>query len=321
MARVDELRLIARIAHMYFVEELKQTEIARRLSISQTSISRYLKRAQAEGIVRISVSVPRGTYPQLEAELRSRYGIDEAIVAECAEDREEQILTRVGEAAAHYLTTTLERDAVLGISSWSETLLRMVDSIVPSEAPRAREVVQILGGMGNPGVQAHATSLTVRLASLTHARPMLLTTQGVASSAAAKRALLEDTYVRETLAEYPSLTTALVGIGALEPSKLLADSGNVFTSIELATLDRLGAVGDVCLRFFDERGVSIASPFDGRVIGADLTTLRQVPRVIGVAGGDRKVAAIRGALAGSLIDVLITDRFTAAKILAAPVGL
>ncbi len=315
MARIHELRLIARIAQMYYVEELKQAEIAKRLSISQTSISRYLKKAHAEEIVRISINAPRGTYPDLEARLRERYGLGEVVVAECGEDRDEQILTSIGEAAAHYLVTTLEGDAVVGISSWSETLLRMVDCISPAEAPAAKYVVQILGGMGNPGVQAHATSLTTRLANLTRATPLLLSTQGVAASLAAKRALLSGPFVRATVAQYANVTTALVGIGAVEPSKLLADSGNVFTTGELAKLAELGAVGDICLHFFGADGRAIASPFDGRVIGIELPALMRVKRVIGVAGGGRKVEAIRGAMTGSLIDVLITDRFTAEKLL------
>jgi DNA-binding transcriptional regulator LsrR (DeoR family) len=35
-----------------------------------------------------------------------------------------------------------------------------------------------------------------------------------------------------------------------------------------------------------------------------------------LAGGERKTAAIRGALLGKLVDVLITDRFTGQKLLA-----
>jgi deoxyribonucleoside regulator len=37
--------------------------------------------------------------------------------------------------------------------------------------------------------------------------------------------------------------------------------------------------------------------------------------VVGVAGGDRKVEAIRACLIGRLVNVLITDRFTAEKLL------
>ncbi len=314
MARIHELRLTARIARMYYTDGMKQADIAERLHISQTTISRLLRKAREEDVVRITVNVPGGTYPELEERLRETFPISEAVVAECSEDREEEILTRIGEAAAHYLETTLESGEIIGISSWSESLLRMVDNIHPVKPPGANEVVQILGGMGNPSVQAHATNLTVRLAKLTRATPLLLSTQGVASSARAKEVLLSDPFVRSTVKEFSRMTIALVGIGAVEPSKLLADSGNVFTRAELNELVKLGAVGDICLNFFDKNGREIHSSLEERVIGITLGQLRAVRRVVGVAGGGRKVDALLGALRGAFVDVLITDRFTAEKL-------
>jgi DNA-binding transcriptional regulator LsrR (DeoR family) len=68
------------------------------------------------------------------------------------------------------------------------------------------------------------------------------------------------------------------------------------------------------LRFFDREGRTIRSSFEERVIGITLDQLRGVRRVVGVAGGGRKVDALLGALRGGLIDVLITDRFTAEKL-------
>jgi DNA-binding transcriptional regulator LsrR (DeoR family) len=47
------------------------------------------------------------------------------------------------------------------------------------------------------------------------------------------------------------------------------------------------------------------------VISMSLEQLKQVKRSVGVAGGKRKHEAIRSALLGGLINVLITDRFTA----------
>ncbi len=310
MARINELRLVARVARLYFVEQLKQVDIAERLHISQASISRLLQRARDEGIVRISVEPPRGTFPELEEQLCHRFGLSEAIIADCDDDRDEHILARIGEAAAHYVETTLHDGEVIGISSWSESLLRTVDNIHPLKRVAAKSVVQILGGMGDPSVQAHANHLTGRLARLTQATPVLLATQGVAGSAEARNALLQDHFVQACMAQFSDVTMALVGVGAREPSKLLRDSGNVFTGSELQDLERLGAVGDICLHFFDQDGKAIESPFNDRVIGITLAELRNVPRVVAVAGGRRKWRALRAALRGRLIDVLITDGFT-----------
>lgn len=318
MARSDELRLIARVARMYHLDEMKQSEIAARIRVSQAGISRLLRRAREEGVVRISVDAPSGTYPELEERLARRFGLTEMVVAECAEDREEQILSRIGEAAAQYLEATLQPGEVIGISSWSESLLRMVDNLDPGRRAQASRVVQILGGMGNPSVQRHATALTTRLARLTGAEPMLLATQGIAGSVEAQQVLLAEPYVASTVAEFGRITMALVGVGGIEPSKLLADSGNVFTSEELDALVALHAVGDLCLHFFDEAGRPIRSPVEGRVIGITLEQLRAIPRVVAVAGGARKHAALLGVLRGRLIDVLVTDQFTAARLDAAP---
>jgi DNA-binding transcriptional regulator LsrR (DeoR family) len=317
MARSDELRLIARVARMYYLDDMKQAEIAKRLRISQAGISRLLKRARDEGVVRISVDAPSGTFPDLEERLARRYGLSEVVVAECVEDREEQILSRIGEAAAQFLEATVQPGEVIGISSWSESLLRMVDNLDPGRRLQASRVVQILGGMGNPGVQRHATALTTRLARLTGAEPRLLATQGVVGSAEARAALVSDPYVASTIAEFDRVSMALVGVGAVEPSKLLADSGNIFTAAELQELADLRAAGDLCLHFFDSDGQPIRSPIEGRVIGITLEQLRSGPRVVAVAGGARKHQALLGALRGRLLDVLVTDQFTAARLDAA----
>jgi DNA-binding transcriptional regulator LsrR (DeoR family) len=113
------------------------------------------------------------------------------------------------------------------------------------------------------------------------------------------------------------VTVALVGIGALQPSVMLANSGNTFTHDELQDLARRGAVGDICLRFFDREGQALGGPLDERVIGIPLVELKALPRVVGVAGGERKATAIRGALLGGYVDVLITDKFTAERLVAA----
>ena len=85
---------------------------------------------------------------------------------------------------------------------------------------------------------------------------------------------------------------------------------------ELTELTDLGAVGDMSLRFFDAKGAPVITPLNERVIGMTLDEIKASRRVVAVAGGPRKVAAIRGAMLGGYIDVLITDHFTAERLLA-----
>ena len=150
----------------------------------------------------------------------------------------------LGAAAAFYLETTLKPTDVVGISSWSAALLAMVEAMHPSPRAAGARVVQILGGVGNPGAEAHATQLTRRLANLRlrHARrccPRRASWVRRTPSAC----MLKDRYVQEATALLKAVTLALVGIGAVEPSKLLAASGNVFSPQELKALSARGAVG------------------------------------------------------------------------------
>src|SRR5699024_11356353 len=75
-----------------------------------------------------------------------------------------------------------------------------------------------------------------------------------------------------------------------------------------------GAVGDVCLQFFGADGELVPSDLHERVLGISAETLRAIPRKIGVAGGPRKFEAIRAAALGGWIDVLITDSYTARRL-------
>jgi len=314
MGRINELRLVTRVAQMYHVERKRQADIAAHLHLSQATVSRMLKRAEAEGIVRTSVIPPAGTFSDLEDGLRHRFGLPEVVVVDCSEDRDGAIMSRIGEAAAHLLEATLIQGEVIGVSSWSQTIFKMVENIHPQRGTLARYVVQTLGGMGDPSVQTHATQLTTRLARLTGAEPKLLPVQGLASSREAKLLMLSDPFVRETMDLFDSITLAIVGIGAVEPSELLARSGNIFSARELSDLAEAGAVGDISLRFFDSSGKFVKTPLDDRVIGLPPEALSGIRRVIALAGGQKKTPAIAGALRTGLLHMLITDRFTAERL-------
>jgi DNA-binding transcriptional regulator LsrR (DeoR family) len=316
MARVDELRLIARVARMYYEWDMRQAEIAKQLGLSQASVSRLLQRSKQEGIIRISVHIPSGVYTEMEERLVQKFHLRDAIVVDCLEDNETIVLRDIGASAAYYLESAVRPNDVIGISSWSATLLALVDALHSIPGKQGIKVVQILGGVGSPGSEVHASRLTSRLAALLNGKAIFLPAPGVVGSEAARQVLLSDEYVRQTVSLFDEVTIALVGIGAVEPSPLLAQSGNVFSAEELQLLNRQGAVGDICLRFFDAHGCPVDSGLDKRVISMSLEQLQGVDRAIAAAGGKRKYASILGALCGRWINILITDQFTAERLLA-----
>lgn len=315
MVRTEELRLMAKVASLYYEQNLRQTEIAERLDLSQAGVSRLLKRALAEGIVRISIAPPVHSYTDLENQLEHKYGLKEVIVADYHPDYQ-QLLRNIGSAAAYYLETTIKDGEYIGVSSWSETLLAAVNAMHPLSRAVHAKVIQILGGVGDPNAEKHALQLTRQLASLVNGEVVALSAPGVVGSRETRDILLADPYIRNAVALFDRVTLALVGIGAIEPSQLLVMSGNVFSEQELLQLKEMGAVGDICLRFYDRDGKPLETPLADRVISMSINQLKQVNRTVGIAGGERKYEAIRGAVVGGLIHVLITDQMTAQRLAA-----
>lgn len=314
-ASVEETRLMTKVAYLYYHQGYKQSLIADQLDLSQATVSRLLKRAEAAGIVRISVNTPAGIYTQLENELCERYGLKAAIVVHCDEENEEVIVHHIGSAAAYYVETTISKDEVVGLSSWSSALLAMVNAMHPLTKPTRAKVVQILGGVGNPSAEIYASRITERFASLVFGEAVHLPAPGVVSSGDMRNALMKDQFIKEAVTLFDEVTLALVGIGSVEPSKLLASSGNVFSEEELDVLREAGAVGDICLRFFDKMGNPTVTPLDSRVFSITLEQLHSCKRAVGVAGGPRKTDAIRGAIQGGWINILITDHHTATRLM------
>lgn len=314
MPTLDELRLLAKIAHLYYERGLTQSQVGEQTHLSQATVSRLLRRAQREHIVHITVSQPAGVHPGLEEAIQERYDLKEVIVADCPHEDDDEIIRAIGAAGAFYLMTTAVTGEVVGISSWSETLLAVVDSMQPLRSSIHARVVQILGGIGNPGADSHATNLTRSLAACLLGKAVFLPAPGVLAPGLSRDAFYNDQFVREAIQQFDEVTLALVGIGAVEPSRILARSGNVFSPDELESLREVGAVGDLCLRFYEANGTPVITPLDARVIGMNLYQLGRVKRSVGIAGGHRKVEAIRGAIKGGWINVLITDQFTAEKL-------
>jgi DNA-binding transcriptional regulator LsrR (DeoR family) len=309
----DQLRLMARVARLYHERGMRQASIAQELHISQPRVSRLLKRAVEVGIVRTTVALPSGVYLDVEEQLERQFGLDQAVVVDAGGQGD--VTPALGSAAADYLAATLIGGDTVGISSWSASLLAAVGAMRPYRSQVVETVVQLVGGIGDPRVQMQATRLIGQFAAHTGAEPLLLPTAGILGSAAARQSLMSDSTVASVIEAWQNLTVALLGIGSVEPSDLARQSGNAFSAEDRALLEESGAVGDICFRFFDAGGSTIDSSINDRVSGISPEQLRHVPRRIGVAGGPRKLAAIRGALLGGWINVLVTDIDTAKALL------
>jgi len=308
----SELRLLYRVATAYYEDDRTQEEIAERLGLSRVKVCRLLDRARSVGIVRISVNIPGSGSVEQERALERRFGLLEAVVA--PRTPRLALVDRLGAAAAELFTRTIRGHEVVGLT-WGNALRAFVGALPRLHLPELK-IVQIIGGLGSVDAGVNGVELTRALAERCGARPRLLHAPGIVATPEVKAALVADNQVREALELGARAEVVIVGIGVPLKTFALLGPGPLLPEAELDALLALGAVGDIAFRHFDARGQMLETGLEGRVVGLEPALLAAVPRRIAVAGGPEKTDAIRAALTGQLVNVLVTDEDTAAALLA-----
>jgi DNA-binding transcriptional regulator LsrR (DeoR family) len=310
--RVDRETALAEVAYLYYKERRDQNDIAARLGVSRSTVSRMLRAAERQGIVEIRI---RGGLPHamdLQRKLGAALDLRDAMVLD-THGYSENVVRRVGRLGAHYLDACLAEDDILAVS-WGSGVRSVVDAFTPRPRPKV-EVVQLLGGTGALDVDLDGVGLAHRLGGLLAARVSALNAPLVVDREELARELREDRSIRRTLEIAAQADVALVGVGSTRPAVSAMLRAGYTDESELAQLRALGAVGDVCGHHFGLGGELVDVELNRRIIAIDVEALRSIPRVIGVATGADKAEAILGAARARLVDVVVTDDVTARAVL------
>ena len=309
-----DYRLLIKVSKLYYEKGYTQQQISDRLNLSRPKVSRLLQQAEDVGVVKINIIPQQEVYADLEDALEAKYGLKEAVVVGVSEPNSQIAVSReVGAAAAEYFSRATSSPCVIGIS-WGTTLHAMVDAL-PAIDCHGSHVVQLVGGLGIPESEAHATYILRRLVAQIESKLSVLLVPGIVDSTEVKKAFLSDSHVQEVFRLFQKITIAYVGIGAPTPDSVVMRDGSIITQNELGILKSKGAVGDICMRYFDKDGQAIHSEVDDRVMGISLGELKKIDHVVGVTGGPKKFRAIRAALKGNIINVLVTDHLSAKRVL------
>jgi DNA-binding transcriptional regulator LsrR (DeoR family) len=297
---VASLDQLVQVATWFYVHGWSQIRIARELDLDPSTVSRYLKRARAEGIVQVAILRPTRELTDLGRLIAERHGLARAIVV----DEDGDALARVSVAAARHLDDNLRMGLRLGVS-WGRTVAGVVRRLRPRTVS-GLTVAQMAGGVdpSAPDIQGH--DIVSLVASLfPESQPRFLHAPAIVENDRLARALLRDRSVRPTLVAAAASELAIVGIGDLDPTSTLVRGGHV-TAAGHQHLVAAGAVGSMNTRYFDAAGRPVGG-LEGRTIALTWDELRRIPTVMAVAAGEAKAAAVAGALATGVIDVLVVD--------------
>lgn len=300
-------RTMLRASRLYYEEGLSQQAVAKQLGLSRPTVSKLLKTAREIGMVTITIAEPDGRdHYQLEETLEARYGLKEAVIF--GETPQGDCKTRAGLVAGATLERILSPGQVVGIS-WGTTLAA-VSRYRPAHAFKDLTFVPLNGGSGFVANELHGNTIAAALAENFGGHYLPMHAPAMVSRLETKCELMKEQSIKRVLKKAARLDVALTSIGLPNSRSTIIRTG-YFTGEMIAELQSAGVCGDICMHFFDDQGACAPFPINEKVIGVDLETLRRAPYAIGVCCGPEKARAIRGALRGGYVNMLITDLATA----------
>lgn len=309
----DEQRLddAARAGWLYYAARMTQDEIARELGVSRQKAQRLVSLAASQGLVKVRIDHPIARCMELAADLSARWGLVLAKVAPSAEGAP-GLLAGVASLAAREIERVLSDDAprIIALGT-GRAITASVEQVERMNRPHHR-IVALLGNMMMDG-SASPFGATVRLAERTGAVHYPMALPVFASGPEEVAMLHSQAPVASTLQLCAKADVAFVGVGSVSVAAPLVKDGFIAAE-DVSELVANGAVGEITSRAFDADGRLLEGSLSRRVTGAPLQRGASRP-VVGVALGAEKVAAIRAALAGRLVNGLITDEATAAALL------
>lgn len=311
----DRDELLVTVASMYYELHQTQQQIADRLELSRSSVSRLITEAHERGIVSIHIrrSILRDF--ALEQELIALFGLRDAYVLQVPPNTETgTLLDLLGRLAASYLRRvipTLSPASYIGVA-WGTSVQAAVKAL-PDHFSQGVDVVQLLGGVG--ALVVDSPDLARMVAAKLGGRHYDLHAPALVGNSTVCDMFLAEPAVQEGIARARSAQLAITGIGSAQEEASSFLRAGILSPSELADLRRMSVVGEMCGRFFNIEGRDTHYEINKRVIGIELADLQRIPRVLAIAHGIPKVQSILGALRGKFFTVLVTDEITARAVL------
>lgn len=314
-------RFLIKAAELYYRDGLSQQEIAQKLHTSRTSISRALIQARNEGYVQIRIQYPEQSNLGLERELEEKYGLTEALVAVPAYDQSSE--QEVAFQAVDYILRVLKKNMVLGMT-WGRAMHGFVEQLAKDERLRSLSFqnVKIVPFLGTPGVTqldswdatTYSNTLATKVGNLLHCESYNLSAPMYVDGEKEKELIEGIDEISKVLHMAETADMALIGIGSMQKDSSIIKAG-IRTEEEYKELIQKGAVGEIVGRIYDKNGQTVDEDLRRKMIGISLDKIAKIPVRVGISYGKDKIEAIKGAIAGGLVNVLVTDVPTAELLL------
>ena len=312
---MDKLTLY-KLAKLYYIDGLGHQEIANVTGFSRPQVSRMLKEARNCHIVDIKINPPFGDAPEkLEADLAAALGVHSISVVDTsdyAEKDKSSRLSAVSGFAAEYLAALIPSCRKVGVG-WGHTIYSVVIATEHNYEPTETKFVPLVGNSGYSEPYYQTNSIVDRLAEKYKSKGEFINTPAFVSMDSVHKYLVEVNGLDRAGKIWEDIDLAFFSLGGIPESNPVISE---FPDKQaLPALKAYRAVGDFLGHFFKASGEFITVSENIPHIAFPPDRLNDVPRRIRIAMGQEKTAAVRAAASMGIFTDLITDKYTAERIL------
>lgn len=305
---MNDMEQLLAVSKLYYEQNLTQQEIAQKMFLSRSHVSRMLKEARALGIVEIIIRSPFESHVSLEKALTDHFGVEKVLVAYTENSGPREEFSSVCSMGASYLNSILTSRSVLAVSK-GKTVAATIDALKPTKTLPDMRFVQLTGSLEGINPNIDEMFILQRVATLYGCDCKRLLSPYLLDDEESKALVCRHGATREVLRLQKDVNTFISGVDTmLYWAERLAEK-------DVNALMKEGAVGCMWGYFFDINGRIIDTPLYKRMVIPERSIFRSAQTRICIASDRFKTRAILGALRGGLCNVLITNSKIASQIL------
>ena len=301
----SEKILISEVATLYYKKNMTQQEIAEALHLSRQTVSKLLSDAVEEKIVEIIIHDPEKDCKELEERICATFGIRKCVICSVSGRNESVHRLMTVQAAVDYILPIIKKGNQKIALSWGRTIQELIQNL-PEISTIGNTVFPLFGATDNKNSYFSSNELARKLADKLGATPKFAWFPYLADSDEDSLLLKQFGYYKRMQDMWNTADLAILGIGNTE---ILDIFGKTFGYSDI----HCQAIGDVATHFFDKTGRFINLYRNS--LCASVENIKNAKESVAIACGKEKAEAIAGALRTKMIDTLITDEYTARRVL------
>lgn len=275
------------------------------MKLSRQTVSKLLNDAIKENIVEIKIHNPEVVCNEFERELCAKFQIKNAVVCGVSTDDEELCRLMTVKKASNYILSLIKGGKQkIGIS-WGRTIQLLISEFGNIKTSD-NVVFPLFGATDQEQACFLSNELARSFADKIGARVKYAWFPYRPDSIDDCKLFEKTSYYKKVFDLWNDIDIAIVGIGNNE---IIQTFGKLFGYNRKG----ISAVGDISTHFFDLNGKFV--DLYENTLCASKENLKNAKQTIAIACGSDKKEAIIGALRTQIIDTLITDEYTAKKIL------